>query len=162
MKKTHHNHHCHHHNHHHYHHHHYHRLFWPLPKVQNQFRKKFSYKVLYNCYSKKDYVVIWTKYGKHQLSWPMRILGPIQTWRGCVIYLFFPPCPFLSTPPPPPPPMTNERPGSGHVIWGQMGGLKKTAPDGADKQTNKHGDSKTKWWKVSAFSGPNSNIQTLT
>ena len=26
-------------------------------------------------------------YGKHQLSRPMRILGPIQILRGCVIYL---------------------------------------------------------------------------
>ena len=27
-------------------------------------------------------------YGRHQLSWPMRIVGPIQFWRGCVIYLY--------------------------------------------------------------------------
>ena len=26
-------------------------------------------------------------YGRHQLSRPMRIVGPIQIWRGCVIYL---------------------------------------------------------------------------
>ena len=26
-------------------------------------------------------------YGRHQLSWPMQIVGPIQIWRGCVIYL---------------------------------------------------------------------------
>ena len=26
-------------------------------------------------------------YGKHQLSRPMRIVGPIQIYRGCVIYL---------------------------------------------------------------------------
>ena len=25
-------------------------------------------------------------YGKYQLSRPMRIVGPIQFWRGCVIY----------------------------------------------------------------------------
>ena len=25
-------------------------------------------------------------YGRHQLSRPMRIVGPIQFWRGCVIY----------------------------------------------------------------------------
>ena len=28
-------------------------------------------------------------YGRHQFSRPMRIVGPIQIWRGCVIYLFF-------------------------------------------------------------------------
>ena len=33
-------------------------------------------------------------YGRHQLSWPMRIVGPIQIWRGCVIFL-----------PPSPPPL---------------------------------------------------------
>ena len=27
-------------------------------------------------------------YERHQLSWPMRIVGPIQIWRGSVIYLF--------------------------------------------------------------------------
>ena len=27
-------------------------------------------------------------YGRHQLSWPMRIVGPIQIWRGCVIYIY--------------------------------------------------------------------------
>ena len=26
-------------------------------------------------------------YGTHQLSRPMRIVDPIQIWRGCVIYL---------------------------------------------------------------------------
>ena len=26
-------------------------------------------------------------YGRHRISWPMRIVGPIQFWRGCVIYL---------------------------------------------------------------------------
>ena len=26
-------------------------------------------------------------YGRHRISRPMRILGPIQFWRGCVIYL---------------------------------------------------------------------------
>ena len=26
-------------------------------------------------------------YGRHQLSRPMRIVGPIQIWKGCVIYL---------------------------------------------------------------------------
>ena len=25
-------------------------------------------------------------YGRHQLSQPMQIVGPIQFWRGCVIY----------------------------------------------------------------------------
>ena len=45
---------------------------------------------------------------RHQLSWPMRIVGLIQIWRGCVIYIlffdrlhdnFFLPsfCPFFST-----------------------------------------------------------------
>ena len=27
-------------------------------------------------------------YGRHQLSRPMRIVRPIQFWRGCVIYLY--------------------------------------------------------------------------
>ena len=26
-------------------------------------------------------------YGRHQISQPMRIIGPIQFWRVCVIYL---------------------------------------------------------------------------
>ena len=26
-------------------------------------------------------------YGRHQISRPMRIVGPIQVWRVCVIYL---------------------------------------------------------------------------
>ena len=26
-------------------------------------------------------------YGRQRISWPMRIVGPIQFWRGCVIYL---------------------------------------------------------------------------
>ena len=26
-------------------------------------------------------------YGRHRISRPMRIVGPIQFWRGCVIYL---------------------------------------------------------------------------
>ena len=36
------------------------------------------------------YLIIMMKnpaYGRHQLFWPMRIVGPIQIWRGCVIYL---------------------------------------------------------------------------
>ena len=28
-------------------------------------------------------------YIRHQLSRPMRIVGPIQIWRGCVIYIIF-------------------------------------------------------------------------
>ena len=28
-------------------------------------------------------------YGRHQLSRPMPIVGPIQIWRGCGIYIFF-------------------------------------------------------------------------
>ena len=27
-------------------------------------------------------------YGRHQLFRPMRIVGPIQFWRGCLIYLY--------------------------------------------------------------------------
>ena len=27
-------------------------------------------------------------YGAHQLSRPMRIVGPIKFWKGCVIYLY--------------------------------------------------------------------------
>ena len=26
-------------------------------------------------------------YGRQRICWPMRIVGPIQFWRGCVIYL---------------------------------------------------------------------------
>ena len=26
-------------------------------------------------------------YGRQRISWPMRIVGPIHFWRGCVIYL---------------------------------------------------------------------------
>ena len=40
---------------------------------------------------KRKYVNVNVKnstYGRHQLSQPMRILGPIQFWRGCVIYLY--------------------------------------------------------------------------
>ena len=33
--------------------------------------------------------------------------------------------------------------GSGHVTCGPMRGLKKTAPDGTEKQTDGHGDSMT-------------------
>ena len=29
------------------------------------------------------------EYGRHHLTWPMRIVGPIQFCRGCVIYLNF-------------------------------------------------------------------------
>ena len=38
------------------------------------------------------YAFLWQNYlknpahGRHQLSRPMRIVGPIQFWRGCVIY----------------------------------------------------------------------------
>ena len=28
-------------------------------------------------------------YWRHLLSQPMRLVGPIQIWRGCIIYLFF-------------------------------------------------------------------------
>ena len=51
--------------------------------------------------------------------------------------------------------MTNEGPGTDHVMSGPMRGLKKTAPDGADRQTDKekhgHGNSMTnlaKWGQV--------------
>ena len=36
--------------------------------------------------------------------------------------------------------MTDERPGTDHVISGPMRGLKKTASDGANKQTDTHTD----------------------
>ena len=61
-------------------------------------------------------------YGRHQLSRPMRVLGPIQIWRGCVIFFFFfaigglikkIPCPFFSIPPPPPPPLLPSLPSRG-------------------------------------------------
>ena len=35
---------------------------------------------------------------------------------------------------------TNERPGTDHVISGPMGGVEKTAPDGANTQTHRHLD----------------------
>ena len=41
-----------------------------------------------SCYG-PPYVALQLKnpaYGRNQLSWPVRILGPIQFWRGCVIY----------------------------------------------------------------------------
>ena len=38
---------------------------------------------------------------------------------------------------------TNERPGTDHVISGPMRGLKKTAPDGADRKINKQTDRQT-------------------
>ena len=39
--------------------------------------------------------------------------------------------------------LTNERPGTDHVISGPMRGLKKTASDGADTQTNTQTDNAT-------------------
>ena len=40
-------------------------------------------------------------YGRNQLSQPMRIVGPLQILRGCVIifFYFFPLFPFLLSPP---------------------------------------------------------------
>ena len=35
--------------------------------------------------------------------------------------------------------------GNDHVISGPMRGLKKPAPDGANRHTNGHGDSMTEW-----------------
>ena len=37
---------------------------------------------------KKSFVTKYA-YGRHQLSWPMCIVEPIQIWRNCVIYLYF-------------------------------------------------------------------------
>ena len=48
---------------------------------------------------------------------------------------------------------TNERRGTDHVTWGPMRGLKKTAPDGA----NRHTDRQT--WRLSDWIGPVGPIQ---
>ena len=52
--------------------------------------------------------------------------------------------------------MTNERPGTDHVISGPMRGLKKTASDGANRQTNTqtdgHSDSMTETAQWGQFS----------
>ena len=42
--------------------------------------------------------------------------------------------------------LTNERPQSGHVIWGSMRSLKKTALDGANRQTDRQTDRRT--WRL--------------
>ena len=55
-----------------------------------------------------------------RISQPMRIVGPIQLLRGCVIYLFFIYIFFFLGGG-----STNERPGSNHVSWGPMRGLGK-------------------------------------
>ena len=48
---------------------------------------------------------------------------------------------------------TNKRPGTDHVISGPMRGLgKKTAPNGADKQTSGHGGSMTESAQWGRFS----------
>ena len=44
----------------------------------------FKVRDFFHKYSQKN-----PAYGRHQLSRPMRIEGPVQIWRGCVIYLFF-------------------------------------------------------------------------
>ena len=59
-------------------------------------------------------------YGRHQLSWPMRIVEPKQIWRGCVIYFFY----FFFPPPPPPPPsQLPSAPKKGRVgqSWAKLG-----------------------------------------
>ena len=56
--------------------------FWAL-HMQHVF-SCYSWKFLYNSCFKKN-----PAYGRHQLSRPMRIVGPIQIWRGCMVYLFF-------------------------------------------------------------------------
>ena len=47
---------------------------------------------------------------------------------------------------------TNERPGTDHVTSGPMRGLKKTASNGANKQTSGHGDSLTESAQWGRFS----------
>ena len=72
-------------------------------------------------------------YGRHQLSWPMRIVGPIQIWRGCGIYWFF----SLIVPIADAgggEGLTNDRPRTDHVITGP-----KIAWEG-DKQVNNDND----------------------
>ena len=94
-------------------------------------------------------------YGRHQLSWSMRIVGPIQIWRSCVIFLF---CFFkigFGKKKYGGGGLTNERPGSDHVIWGPMRGLEKNCTWWR-KQTQRHTDMETtrptrprgpSWWK---------------
>ena len=66
--------------------------------------------------------------------------------------------------------MTNERPGTDHLILGPIRGLKKTASDDADTQTDGHCDSKTEsdQWadsvkikKIKILTNPMSYIVTL-
>ena len=51
--------------------------FWSLGMFINWGKNVFSQPLL----CKKN-----PAYGRHELSRPMRIVGPIQFWRGCVIY----------------------------------------------------------------------------
>ena len=46
-----------------------------------------QYKNVLKCQPKVAYLHKNHAYGRHQLSRPMRIIGPIQIWRGCMIYL---------------------------------------------------------------------------
>ena len=55
-----------------------------LTKLKTQMATKFkSQNVIQtsNSYHKKNQA-----YGKQRISQPMQIVGPIQFWRGCVIY----------------------------------------------------------------------------
>jgi hypothetical protein len=55
-----------------------------LTKLKTQMATKFkSQNVIQtsNSYHKKN-----PAYGEQRISWPMRIVGPIQFWRGCLIY----------------------------------------------------------------------------
>ena len=54
-------------------------------------------------------------YGRYQLSRPMRIVGPIQFWRGCMIYLYIK----IKKYPPP-------LPRQGAFRWGSA--IRKTSP----------------------------------
>ena len=59
------------------------RLNWPRGWFsENSFSHNINSIAIKLRFSKKN-----PAYGRHQLSRPMRIIGPIQIWRGCVIYL---------------------------------------------------------------------------
>ena len=68
-----------------------------------------------NKYIKKKYPA----YGRHQLSRPMQIVGPIQFWRGCMIYFYLKKNENKKKLPPHPPSPTKEllkgKGGGGHL-----------------------------------------------
>ena len=102
-------------------------------------------------------------YGRHQLSWPMRIVGPIKTFNFFFFFYSFP----LALPPQrggggkfgSEGGLTNERPRTDHVTWGPMRGLEKNRM-GRGHSTDRQTDMLTtrptwprgpSWWKEWAF-----------